>query len=319
MLGLEPWAARDLEESARLPRFDSFEGYLVMVYFGIGGASRSPYEPIEVRMLISGCYIVTVHREPCDILEPLRDLRDRPEAPEGFAVYKVLDALTDSFFPALEEVDDEIDELEGRSAIALTDAAAGSVALKKGSSDAEDRHPATGPARPHERADHRVSRLRRRSDDFRDIYDRMVSVSDLIDSSRDLLTGAQDVYLSSVTERLTLVATIFLPLTFLTGFFGMNFGWMVGHIDTFKSFMLLGIGGIGGPDRGPPVLFWRAGYIGPQSAATIEGHNQGTIGFDVVVSWRKWQAEVPGRPRKTTGKTCMCGLSRVRPRRLVNS
>ena len=70
----------------------------------------------------------------------------------------------------------------------------------------------------------------------------MIRVSDLIDSYRDLLTGALDVYLSTVSnrlnavvERLTLVATIFLPLTFMTGFFGQNFGWLVDHIDTFAA------------------------------------------------------------------------------------
>ena len=76
-------------------------------------------------------------------------------------------------------------------------------------------------------------------------------MSDLIDSYRDLLTSALDVYLSirpnrlnSVMERLTIVATIFLPLSVLTGFFGMNFGWMVRHIDSFADFAIFGIGGI---------------------------------------------------------------------------
>ena len=72
---------------------------------------------------------------------------------------------------------------------------------------------------------------------FRDVYDHLIRISDLIDSYRDLLTGAMDVYLStvsnrlnSVMKRLTVIATIFLPLTFVTGFFGQNFGWMVRHI-----------------------------------------------------------------------------------------
>ena len=71
---------------------------------------------------------------------------------------------------------------------------------------------------------------------FRDIYDHLIRISDLIDSYRDLLTGAMDVYLSTVSNRLnsvmkqlTIIATVFLPLTWLTGFFGQNFGFMVGH------------------------------------------------------------------------------------------
>ena len=69
---------------------------------------------------------------------------------------------------------------------------------------------------------------------FRDVYDHLIRISDLIDTYRDLLTSAMDVYLSTVSNRLNtvmkqlaVIATIFLPLTFITGFFGQNFGWLV--------------------------------------------------------------------------------------------
>ena len=267
VLGLEPWAARDLEEtSSRLPRFDTFEGYLVMVYFGIGGASRSAYDPIEVRMVISGEYIVTVHQDRCEMFDRLSEhLRERPETPEGIVVYKVLDSLTDSFFTALDQVDDEIEDLERkvlerphRSQLQEL------VALKN--TLVPMRKIATRQRNVLARAEDQIAELpglEAGPHDFRDIYQRMVSISELIDSSRDVLTGAQDVYLSSVTERLTLVATVFFPLTVLTGFFGMNFGWMVQHIDSFMSFLLLGVGGTVALTAVVLGLFLRAGYIGP--------------------------------------------------------
>jgi Mg2+ and Co2+ transporter CorA len=84
---------------------------------------------------------------------------------------------------------------------------------------------------------------------FRDVYDHMIRISDLVDSYRDLLTSAMDVYLSSVSNRLNVVmkqlaviATIFLPLSFVVGFFGQNFRWMVGHISGPGTFFVLGIG-----------------------------------------------------------------------------
>jgi magnesium transporter len=84
---------------------------------------------------------------------------------------------------------------------------------------------------------------------FRDIYDHLIRISELIDSYRDLLTSSMDVYLSTVSNRLnsvmkqlTVMATVFLPLTFITGFFGQNFGWMVGHIGSPWAFFGLGIG-----------------------------------------------------------------------------
>src|SRR5205807_6885245 len=84
---------------------------------------------------------------------------------------------------------------------------------------------------------------------FRDIYDHLIRISDLIDSYRDLLTGAMDVYLSTVSNRLnsvmqqlTIDASIFLPLTFITGFFGQNFSWLVGNITGPGAFWAYGIG-----------------------------------------------------------------------------
>jgi magnesium transporter len=83
---------------------------------------------------------------------------------------------------------------------------------------------------------------------FRDIFDHLIRVADLIDSYKDLLTGAMDVYLSTVSnrlnlvvERLTVLSTILLPLIVLTGFFGQNFGWLVRHVGSFTAFLLLGL------------------------------------------------------------------------------
>ena len=73
---------------------------------------------------------------------------------------------------------------------------------------------------------------------FRDVHDTLVRTSELIDSYRDLLSGATDMYLSTVANRqgevskqLTIIATIFLPLSFLTGFFGQNFAYLTGKVQ----------------------------------------------------------------------------------------
>ena len=82
---------------------------------------------------------------------------------------------------------------------------------------------------------------------FRNVYDHLIRIGDVVDTYRDLLTGATDVYLSTVsnrlgavTKQLAVIATVFLPLTFVTGFFGQNFPWMVGHIGGVGHFLVLG-------------------------------------------------------------------------------
>jgi magnesium transporter len=278
MLRLHPVALEALADFDQRPRLDPYDGYVVLVFYGVGGQGRGPLDPIEVHMLISGSYIVTVHGEVCDQLEHLRDQFARGLAGgEAFVVYKVLDALADSFFPALAAVDEEIDQLEDaiighadeQQLQRIFQLKRNLVRLRQIATPQRDLLASTIEEiteLPGFEADKR--------DYFRDVYDHMIRVSDLIDSYRDLLTGALDVYLSTVSnrlnavmERLTIVATIFLPLTVLTGFFGMNFGWMVRHITSFGAFMALGVGGVVACVALFLMLFWRAGYLGRHASA----------------------------------------------------
>ena len=85
---------------------------------------------------------------------------------------------------------------------------------------------------------------------FRDLYDHLIRVADMIDNYRDLLSSVMDTHLSTVSNRLnvvmkqlTIIATIFLPLSFLTGFFGQNFGYLVRvWLAPTWSFYVIGIG-----------------------------------------------------------------------------
>ena len=103
---------------------------------------------------------------------------------------------------------------------------------------------------------------------FRDLYDHLIRISDLVDSYRDLLTGSMDAYLSTVSNRLnaimkqlTLIATIFLPLSFLTGFFGQNFAWMIQRIGSLGAFLVVGLGTELVVVAGMLVVFRRRGWL----------------------------------------------------------
>jgi magnesium transporter len=84
---------------------------------------------------------------------------------------------------------------------------------------------------------------------FRDLYDHLIRIADVVDSYRDLLSGVMDTHVSTVSNRLnvvmkqlTIIATIFLPLSYLTGFFGQNFSLLIGHITGRVPFYVFGLG-----------------------------------------------------------------------------
>lgn len=102
----------------------------------------------------------------------------------------------------------------------------------------------------------------------RDVYDHLIRIGDLLETYRDLLSGASDVYLATVSNRLNavmkqlaVIATIFLPLTFVTGFFGQNFGWMVEHVSSSAAFFVWGIGSLVAAVAMLLVYFRRRGWL----------------------------------------------------------
>jgi magnesium transporter len=103
---------------------------------------------------------------------------------------------------------------------------------------------------------------------IRDLYDHLIRISDMVDSYRDLLSGSLDAYMSVVSNRLnavmkqlTIIATVFLPLSFLTGFFGQNLGWLVAREGSLTAFLVFGIGTETAAVLGLFFLFRRRGWL----------------------------------------------------------
>jgi magnesium transporter len=272
LFSLHPLAVEDVAEVDQRPKLDDYGDYVLMVFYGARRDEDGRPVMVEVELVIHGDYIVTAHREPClELTELHGKLAQPPADSEQFVVYRVLDTLTDTFFPVLSAMDDEIDELENEVISQPTDEQLQRifrlkrdlVALRKVITPQRDLFARAGDdiinlpgLEPGAR------------DYFRDIYDHLIRISDLIDSYRDLLTGAMDVYLSTVSNRLnaimkqlTTIATIFLPLAFITGFFGQNFGWMVRHVNSLTAFLVLGIGGVVVSALALYAYFRRAGFL----------------------------------------------------------
>jgi magnesium transporter len=270
--GWHPVLVDDLREFSQRPKLEGYGDYMLIVFYGARREPDGTPALIEVHLVVSGSYVVTIRRTGCPELEEVRQRFDTRDAEsEQFVVYRVLDALTDSFFPVLDLLDE-----------ALTD-----------TEDAIIQRPGDEELQKISRIKRMIIDLRRvvtpqrdlaaralddirdlpgldpgTRDYFRDLYDHLIRISDILDSYRDLLTSVMDVYLSTVSNRLnavmkqlTIIATIFLPLTFVTGFFGQNFGWMVRHIGSFGAFLGLGIGGCLGAIALLYGIFKRSGWL----------------------------------------------------------
>jgi magnesium transporter len=247
-----PLAIEDSEDFGQRPKIDDYGDYIFLVVYG---AVPDEDRLAEVHCFYSEHYLVTVRRDDAPAFTELRRryaMRKAPVEHPGLLLYRIIDGLVDSFFPILADFDDRIDELEDRTFLNATDAELQQifamkrllVGMRKAITPERDMFASLMGG---------VTELPGMTEEderyFRDIYDHLIRISDLIDTYRDLLTSSMDVFLSTVSNRLNVVmkqlaviATIFLPLTFITGFFGQNFGWMVRHIGGWPAFAGLGIG-----------------------------------------------------------------------------
>jgi magnesium transporter len=269
-IGLHPLTVEDARTFQQRPKLEEYDGYLFMVVFGVDpGAASGDRLLREVHLIISGDYVVTIRRRGIPGLDALRTRYDgTPVRSEQFLVYKILDAVTSTFIPVLSRTDDDIDDVEQRVIDNPTTADLQRIfSLKR---DLVAMRRVVSPMRDmFARNGDRISDLPGLETDdrlyFRDLYDGLIRVSELVDSYRDLLSGTTDMYLSTVANRqgevnkqLTIIATIFLPLTFLTGFFGQNFAFLTGHIINHTwSFWVFGIGLLLASVAGLAIFFKR--------------------------------------------------------------
>jgi magnesium transporter len=255
LFGFHPLALEDATEFGQRPKLDRYGDYIFLVFYGARDAPSSEASLLrEVQLFVSGKYLVTLHQDQLPVLDEQRErLKGVLLHSEQFLLYRVFDALTDSFFPLLSRIDDEIDVLETEVLAGPTDEQLQKlfamkrelVAMRKVVTPQRDLF-----ARSIDELADLPGLVLDERDYFRDVYDHLIRISDLIDSYRDLLSNTTDLYLSTVSNRqnevmkqLAIVGTIFLPLSFITGFFGMNFGWLVTKgITPTWTFFVLGIG-----------------------------------------------------------------------------
>ena len=201
-------------------------------------------EPIDVRVLVHGDYLLTIHDKEASLSEMLA-VRVPEGRSEQYLVYAVLDALVATAYDWLNELELELQELS-LAAGTMREARVRTASLRRISVGLTEMRRRLGPQRGlFERISEEIGRVEGLESDSENYFERVGKqiggIVDAIDAAGDALAKLIDLRQNEIIYRLTVVSTVFLPLTFIVGFFGMNFGWMVRSIDTLLAFILLGV------------------------------------------------------------------------------
>ena len=236
--GLHPLALEDVVNTGQRPKVDDYEDHQFIVMKELHW--NQSLESEQVSLFLGKNSVITFQETPGDLFEPVRERlrkgkgRIRRMGPD-YLVYALIDALVDEFFPILEKLGERIEDLEEAVLEEPTRETVEGIRWIK--HDLLMLRRAAWPQREVVHAMQREeSRLVRKETRpyLRDLYDHTIQIMDIIETYRDLAAGMLEVYLSSLSHRmneimkvLTIMATIFIPLTFIVGLYGMNFNTQV--------------------------------------------------------------------------------------------
>ncbi|MBV6451414.1 MAG: Cobalt/magnesium transport protein CorA [Anaerolineales bacterium] len=236
--GFHPLAIDDALQETHVPKLDDWGNYLYIVLnYLVIEENGTDWETRteELDIFLGPNYIVSLHDSPIPAIEETwaacdRDPRTLQDGADHL-LYKIADNIVTSYMPTVEKIDAAIDQIEDEVFDHPSPRTLEKLFALKRLLQAMRRIllPQREVMNKLARDDYRVVDPKDRIF-FRDIYDHLVRLHDLNESLRDLVGGALDSYLSVVNNRmndimktLTIITTLFMPLTFVTGFFGMNF------------------------------------------------------------------------------------------------
>ena len=232
-----PLTLEDCSHFDQRPKMEEYGDYLFLVTHGfrLTPSATDPLETLELHSFLGERYLVTVHSEPIPALEAVWNrLKGEPALVRrgvDFVSYLVTDAIVDSFFPLLDDISTQVEDVEDKvlarsGTVELTDIFRLKrllVQLRKVLSPQRDVFALLA-----KRGDGWIDQ--RTAVYFRDVYDHVLRIHEWVEGTRDLLGNALDAFLWSASQRtneimkrLTLLSAIFMPLTFITGFWGQNF------------------------------------------------------------------------------------------------
>jgi magnesium transporter len=249
--GLHGLTLEDIFHTGQRPKFEEYPDYLYVVCRMMHrDADSGAFHSEQISLVLGRNFVISFQEHAGDVFDPVRTRIRHGQgrirrAGADYLMYALLDAVVDNYFVVIEGYADRIEQIETR---ALTETGPELLhSIHEAKQDLIEVRRAVWPLREAIGSLMRdeTPLVRRETHVFlRDVHDHTIQVAEIVETSRDLLTGLQDVYLSNLSHHmnevmkvLTIIATIFVPLTFVAGIWGMNFDHM-------------------------PELHWRWGYLG---------------------------------------------------------
>ncbi len=239
--GIHPLILEDIANTRQRPKIEDYGDYLYVAVRMLAPDGNGEFQSEQVSLLLGNGYVVSFQERPGDLFGRTRERlragagRLRGEGADGL-FHALLDAIVDGYFTIIEEFGERIEAVEDEVVVEPNRETLQAIYALKRSLVALRRSvwPLRDVVAQLERGESPLIREPTRVY-FRDIYDHTIEVAETVETYREMVTGTLDVYLSSQSSRmneimkvLTVIATIFIPLTFIAGVYGMNFAHMPG-------------------------------------------------------------------------------------------
>jgi magnesium transporter len=240
LFGLHPLVLEDVMHSDQRPKLEDFDSYMFLICKMITyGDENSEIETEQFSLVVGSNYIISFQEREGDVFNFLRQRirmgkgRIKKMGPD-YLVYALIDAVVDHYFVVLEKLgekieilEDEVAENPDRETVQLIHHLKRELIFLRKSV-----WPLREAVGRLEKSDSGLIQEKTRIF-LRDVYDHTIQVIDTVETYRDMASGMLDIYLSSMSNRmnevmkvLTIIATIFIPLSFIAGIYGMNFKYM---------------------------------------------------------------------------------------------
>jgi len=281
-LQLHPMTIEDIWATRSQPKLEDYDSYLYLILHGASGNAPGAIELVELDVVIGPHYVIT--HDPAGLVDQVRvEVERQPRLLQrgpAWVAHAILDAAVDRYLPLIDDLDGQIERLSD-DVLRKAGTRQGPPLLRKllgfkrmllslRRMSVHQREILLRLARgefPEIPAD--------AAPFYRDVYDHFLRVTDLVESYRDLVTSALEVYLSVQSNRmneimktLTLISTVMLPITFIAGLYGMNFKLMPeleqpwGYPAALSLMLAVATGTL--------LWFWRKGWIGSKNLEVPE-------------------------------------------------